>query len=241
VLGCLAATVLVSAGQAPSTPQLPTFSAEVSVVEIDAIVRDRNGDFVPGLTKDDFEVLEDGVSQEIASLSELNLPLDRRGRPVTLETDTSAAPALTESSDGFGRIYVMILNAGDPERIQRIARQFVEEFLGPTDLMAVMHGDRAVTQGLTNDRELLVAAVDRYRGGGGNGIQTIKDVAVNLRAVSGRRKAILFVGEIWETYFFTREGEREYDDAVRTAVRNNVRVYPIEPLAPGSHRTGRRR
>jgi VWFA-related protein len=195
---------------------------------MDAIVTDTNGDFVPDLTKEDFEILEDGKPQEIFSVSELNLAVDKRGRPVDTGVLAPVVSSSVESIDGMGRVYVLILNGGgDPERVKGIARQFVEEFLGPTDLMAVMHGLRAATQGLTNDRESLLAAVEGYRGGGAHAIRTIKEVAINLNAVSGRRKAILYVGGIGD--IFERAAEREYDDAVRTAVRNNVRVYPIDP------------
>ena len=224
----LAASVLLRAAQTPppAASQLPTFRSSVRVIEFDVVVTDEHGDFVSGLGANDFEVFENDRLQEIAAISELNLPVDRNGRP-----DQSIEPR-TLPRDGhvteMGRVYILLLHSGDPSRIKRLGRRFVEEFLGPTDLMAVLHGNRVVTQGLTNDKELLLAAIDRFAGGGGGNVfWTLKEVAVNLNAVSGRRKAILFVGEV--PSMFERRPEREYDDAVRTAVRNNVRIYPIDP------------
>lgn len=150
---CVSLAVIVDAGQAPR-PQPSTFRGEVRVVEIDAIVRDRTNRFVAGLTKREFEVLEDDRPQEIAAVSALNLPLDRRGQPIATEAEAPSTAELLRSDD-LGRVYVMVLNDSDSERVRTIAREFVDTFLGPTDLMSVMHGDRAVTQGLTNDRELL--------------------------------------------------------------------------------------
>jgi VWFA-related protein len=240
LLFCLSVLVVVAA-QIPSTPQ-PTFRTGVRVVEIDAVVRDDDDNFVTGLTKDDFEVLEDGAPQEIAGLTMLNLAAGR-------EAPAAAAvgPALTSAAslDDIGRVYVMILNAGDPVRLKALARQFIEEFVGPTDLMAVINGSQAATPGLTSDRETLLAAVDRFAGGRGNGLEILKDATVNLTAVRGRRKAILFfqndsvIGAAWwrgegslagniDTEA-NRKARRDWDDIARTAVRNNVRIYPIDP------------
>ena len=186
VVGLAGSLALAAAQQ--TLPQQPTFRSGVRIVEVDAVVRDSDDRFVANLTKDDFEVLEDDVPQEIFLVSMLNIPVDRRGRALDAEVQESSSRV---SFNDIGRIYVLILNGGEPERIRRIAHEFVDEFLSPTDLMAVMHGNRAVTQGLTSDKELLLAAIDRFSGGAANGIRLMKEVAVNLNAVNGRRKAIL--------------------------------------------------
>ena len=61
-------------GQAPATPpnsavsqERPTFKVQVDLVTNDVIVRDDKGTFIPALTKEAFEILEDGVKQEISS------------------------------------------------------------------------------------------------------------------------------------------------------------------------------
>ena len=57
----------------------------------DAIPRDSRGQFIADLTKDDFEILEDGVPQEIARFERLeNLPIH-----VAILLDVSAS---TESN-----------------------------------------------------------------------------------------------------------------------------------------------
>jgi VWFA-related protein len=56
--------------------QQPTFSAGVKVVSVLAIVRDKKGSLVHGLTKDDFTLLEDGRPQTIRYFSQdSDLPL----------------------------------------------------------------------------------------------------------------------------------------------------------------------
>ena len=61
----------------PSSDQddLQTFKAEVNVVNLFYNVKDKHGMLIPGLTKDDFEVFEDGKPQTIKYFSaESNQP-----------------------------------------------------------------------------------------------------------------------------------------------------------------------
>jgi VWFA-related protein len=68
-LGLAAAVIqiaLVTATQ-PGRAQTPTFSSEVELVTVDAIVLDEKGQPVRGLTRDDFTLSEDGKPQDIVS------------------------------------------------------------------------------------------------------------------------------------------------------------------------------
>src|SRR6185312_2056388 len=53
------------AAQEPQAP--PIFRTGTNIVRVDATVVDRNGDPVPSLTAEDFEIREDGVLQTISS------------------------------------------------------------------------------------------------------------------------------------------------------------------------------
>lgn len=77
---CLLAAALVVRAQQPQQPQSqqprPTYSAGVNVVDVLASVRDKEGHIVRDLTKDDFQLKEDGLPQAIKYFSqETNLPL----------------------------------------------------------------------------------------------------------------------------------------------------------------------
>ena len=61
---------------APSAPQTPTFRLNVEYVEVDAVVTDRDGQFVRDLEQEDFEIFEDGKPQ--ADLRVLHLRYPRR-------------------------------------------------------------------------------------------------------------------------------------------------------------------
>ena len=65
----LAAVLAQSAAQ-PQAPQPPvTFKVEVNYVEIDASVTDAQGNFVRTLTRDDFQIVEDGKPQALTAFS----------------------------------------------------------------------------------------------------------------------------------------------------------------------------
>src|SRR5207247_10920535 len=75
---------IANAGQAPPAPaqQQPTFKAQVEYVEVDALVSDANGNFVRGLTKDDFQILEDGKAQTVSTFSLVDIPVERYDKPL---------------------------------------------------------------------------------------------------------------------------------------------------------------
>jgi hypothetical protein len=62
-----AALLVCESVLAQQTPPTPTFQSSVTLVTSDVVVRDRRGQFQANLTKDDFELLEDGVKQELTS------------------------------------------------------------------------------------------------------------------------------------------------------------------------------
>jgi VWFA-related protein len=67
-------------GQAPPKQQPPpeagvTISVEVPVVTLDVIATTTNGDIIPGLKKDNFKILEDGVPQAITNFAPTDAPI----------------------------------------------------------------------------------------------------------------------------------------------------------------------
>jgi Ca-activated chloride channel family protein len=70
VVAALLASSAAATAQVPSAPPAPeqpgaTFRSAVDVVSVAAVVRDRKGRFVPGLTQKDFVVLESGQPRPI--------------------------------------------------------------------------------------------------------------------------------------------------------------------------------
>ena len=168
--------VSASAEQAQAPPGQPgvTFKTEVNYVDVDVIVTDQQGAFVKGLTKEDFEVFEDGRPQKVEILSIIDIPVDEpeersegtlfAGRPVVNDVRTNARA-------GEGRLYVIVLDDLDTSlfrasTVKRAARQFVERHLDRNDVAAVVYtsGRTDAQQDFTSDRALLLAAVDKFAG-----------------------------------------------------------------------------
>ena len=93
----LFAVVLVLANSASfaAPQQTLTESIEVRIANIDVVVRDKAGNPVTGLTKDDFEIFEDGKKQPITNLYEVRRNVDIvTAQPAhTDETSSTTSPA----------------------------------------------------------------------------------------------------------------------------------------------------
>jgi len=93
--------------QAPAA----TFRAQVNVVQVDAVVLDKQGAFVSDLRQEDFEVLEDGKPQRIASTHVVNIPIERVDAPLFAAGSHAAKPDVQSNAKPFeGRIFIIILD-----------------------------------------------------------------------------------------------------------------------------------
>jgi VWFA-related protein len=166
----LLACASVLHAQAPEPSARPTFQLSVSYVDVDVTVTDAEGKFVPGLTRDDFDLLEDGKPQKIETFSFVELPIERpsrfalAGRPIPTDVRSNRDVA-------SGRVYVILLDDLDvtPMRtaqVRKSAREFIEQHFGPHDIAAVVgtSGRKEVAQEFTSDSARLLAAVDRFVG-----------------------------------------------------------------------------
>ncbi len=74
----LTLVAVAAAGQSPvpspAPNELPTFAVDVEQVLVDAVVIDKQGAPVTGLTRDAFVVKEDGVLQELSTFQPVDLP-----------------------------------------------------------------------------------------------------------------------------------------------------------------------
>ncbi len=164
-------------GQAPTvqpsdgvSAQTPTFKAQVEYVEVDVLVTDAQGRPVHDLTKDDFQVLEDGKRQTITNFGVVNIPVERPDRPL-FQPDPIEPDVASNERPFDGRVYVMVLddyhtNALRSQLVKNAARQFIQRNLGANDLMAVVTtgGRSQASQEFTSNRRLLLAAVDKFLG-----------------------------------------------------------------------------
>ena len=210
-------------GQSPSPSQQPTFRAGVTLITTDVIVRDSAGQFVADLTETDFEVFEDGVLQEIASLT-----LVHGGRvynqlePERRVLEGIVLPPSRPTSDTAGRVFIIFvddlhLEPGSTARVRRLFRQIGETLIHEGDLFGVVStGPSAIAIDMTYDRALLKVAEGKIMGTGmtfqdirrqmdgaqgpaetrylaHTAFQTAHEVVKNLELVENRRKAFIYL------------------------------------------------
>ena len=127
----------------PSAPPPVTFKVETSYVDVDAVVTDQQGNVVRGLTKDDFELREDGRPQSIDMFTSVDIPMVRQdsflaaNRPISSDVKSNAPSSA-------GRLYVLVLDDLDVTALRsqfviKAARQFVEKNFAGNDLAAVVY------------------------------------------------------------------------------------------------------
>src|SRR4051794_35979444 len=84
--------LLAALAQAPQAPPAPqgqppvTFKVDINYVEIDATVADAQGNFVRTLTRDDFEITEDGKPQKLTAFAMVDIPIQRADPPLFAKT-----------------------------------------------------------------------------------------------------------------------------------------------------------
>jgi VWFA-related protein len=157
--------------QPAETESQVTFKVEINYVEVDAAVFDRQGAFVRDLKREDFEVLEDGVVQDVTAFTQVNIPIER-AEPAPIQAKTAIEPDVISNARPFdGRVYVIILDdkqtaAFRTAQTRKAARQFISSYMADNDLAAVIttSGQGSGTQDFTSNKRLLLQAVDRFIG-----------------------------------------------------------------------------
>ncbi|HUJ14339.1 MAG TPA: VWA domain-containing protein [Thermoanaerobaculia bacterium] len=140
---------------------LPSFSQqtlvetiEVRVANIDVVVRDRSGHSISGLTKDDFELFDDGVPQKITNFYEV-----RRGEESSGDSGSSQEQVPLEVRQR--RIVIFVDSASlTPTRksaVLRSVEKFIDQKLRPEDrcMLVSWRFDTQVVTPFTNDRVAL--------------------------------------------------------------------------------------
>ena len=160
-------------GQSLTAPQQPTFRGGVTLVTTDVIVRDGNGQFVADLTEHDFEVFEDDVRQEVASLI-----LVHGGRvynqlqPPPPVQEGIILPPRRLTSDTAGRVFVIFVDdlhfeGSRTPKVRQVFREIADTLIHEGDLFGIIStGPSSISIDMTYDRSLLRVAEGRIMGSG---------------------------------------------------------------------------
>jgi VWFA-related protein len=157
-------------------PQAPReiIRRSVDLVTNTVIVRDDKGQFVANLGKNDFEVLEDGVPQNL-----ITFVLTHGGRVLN---DVSAPPPPVQegillppprpTNDASGRIFVIFvddlhMDFRNTGRIRELFKKISKELVHDGDMFAVQStGPSSIAIDMTYDRKRLDEAITKISGSG---------------------------------------------------------------------------
>jgi VWFA-related protein len=166
--------LLLAAPLAAQEPQPSVrFTASANLVIVNVSVRDPSGAPIEGLTRDDFEIFEDGKPQTISVFEFQRLA--GRPAPVPAAPGARGGPAITPSAPGQvryrdRRLLVLFFDFSSMEppeqiRAQQAALKFIREQMSPSDLVAVMSftSRLRVLEDFTDDRERLASVIGAFR------------------------------------------------------------------------------
>jgi VWFA-related protein len=152
----------------------PTFRTAVDLVSADVIVRNRRGQFQADLSKDDFDILEDGVKQEITSFTLVHGGRVYQAQPATVTPvrEGIVLPVSRPVNDAAGRIIIFViddlhLDFRNTPRLRTLFREMAKELVHDGDLFGIVStGTSSIAIDLTYDRARMEEAANRITGGG---------------------------------------------------------------------------
>jgi Ca-activated chloride channel family protein len=197
------------AQQSPQAPQSQTkqqgvIRVQTNLVSILASVIDANGQPIPDLKQDVFQLSEEGVAQKIERFEpQTNRPLD-----LALMVDSSMS------------------TFKDMKFETESAAHFIGQVVRPGDTLSVFEFDEKVTQlsDFSSDVPRLQSATRRITPGAGTSIYDAIVLGSNMlrRRPLDRRRAIVLVTDGGETTSLSK-----FDDARRAAIASEALLYSI--------------
>jgi Ca-activated chloride channel family protein len=210
VVSAVSFLALLSAG--PNRGQEPgyTIRSDVRLVLLDVSVKDHSGNFVSGLTKDNFTVFEDGRRQELAVFSGNDLPV--------------TVGILVDESYSMTPKRVEVLTA---------AQTFIRQS-NPQDQMFVLNFNDRVTAGLppgvpfSGNMQQLRSALQQGKPAGKTALyDAVVDGLKQLQLGRRERKALIVISDGGDNA--SRHARREMLDMVE---RSAAAIYAIGVFDP---------
>lgn len=148
----------------------PTFQSNVKVVLVDVTVTDRNDQPITGLKKEDFEVIEKGKPQTIASFEEhKGAPLNQVKTP-PLQPHFYTNYPLAQPADSVNVLVLDALNTplGDQSNVRKQMVDYLKKIQpGPRLAIFTLRSYMRMVEGFTADPSALLAALNHKNWGGG--------------------------------------------------------------------------
>jgi len=186
-LALVGAGAAVSAQNPPQDPKRPEgilapvapsqndiIRSRVDLVTTDVIVRDGSGQFVANLGKGDFEVLEDGVKQELVTfvLTHGGRVINDVGAPPPPVQEGILLPPPRPTNDASGRIFLIFvddlhMDFRNTGRIRELFKKIRRELIHEGDMFGIVStGPSSISVDMTYDAKRLDEAINKIAGNG---------------------------------------------------------------------------
>jgi VWFA-related protein len=161
---------LVLFGQA----QKPVIRSGVNLVVTDVIVRDDKGQFVSNLGRNDFDLFEDGVKQNLVMfvLTHGGRVFNDTGAPPAASPEGLLLPPARPPGDISGRMFLIFIDDLHMDfhatsRVRNLLTKISTELIHDGDLFGVVStGTSSIATEMTYDRKRLDEAIKKVMGGG---------------------------------------------------------------------------
>jgi VWFA-related protein len=156
----------------PAAQEKPTFKVTVDLVTNDVIVRDDKGNFIPDLKKEEFEIYEDGVKQDISSMTVVTggRVTNVLAPPPPPPPEGIILPATRPRNDVSGRIFLFFvddlhLQFHNTGRIRDLFKRISKELVHEGDMFGIVSsGPSSIAIDMTYDKSRLDEAIKKIAG-----------------------------------------------------------------------------
>lgn len=145
-----------------------------NLVQVDAVVTDKNGKVVTDLKPEEVKIFEDGRQQKVTNFSynvtETNETPARPAKPETTDKNAPLVPPTRLKPEDIRRTIAIVvddlgLSFESTYYVRRALKKFVDEQMQTGDLVAIIRtsGGMGALQQFTSDKRQLYAAVERVK------------------------------------------------------------------------------
>ena len=181
------------------------FTVAVSAVNLNVVVADKNGRFIPGLTEADFEIFEDGVRQELSFFNP-------EVTPITVLLLLDASTSIRPSVDG----------------VKEAAANFVRKLWDGDQAIVGDFNERVrFSTYFTKDVDRLVSTIQSLYPSGWTALYDAILLSIfKLEGVEGRKALLVFTdGDDSRSVGIGSEATK--DDAIEGAKFSEVSIYSV--------------
>ena len=177
----LALPLMAQRNQPEPEPPRIVENIDVRVIDVDVIVTDRRGNFIPGLTQDDFEIYENGVQKQISNFYEVegnrakNIIADEAGARIEARPDKEPSEEIKRRIIFY--IDNLTLNPFNRNRVFEQMKTFVKEVMRPGDeaMIATYNRSMKVRVPFTRDPGQIESILDSLARESGLGLNVTSE------------------------------------------------------------------